>query len=183
MSRIGRLPITIEPGVKVAVSGDTVTVKGPKGEASRRFRPEVSVRVDGDKLVVVSNGDTKLHRALHGLSRALLFNMVEGVSKGFEKALETFGVGYRVQKAGNDITLQVGFSHPVPLAAPAGINLVVEGTNRIRVQGVDKELVGATAANIRRIRPPDSYKGKGIRYVGERLRAKAGKAGKVAAKK
>ncbi|MEW6033763.1 MAG: 50S ribosomal protein L6 [Chloroflexota bacterium] len=183
MSRIGKIPVTIPTDVVVVTSGSEVTVKGPKGELTRRFHPEVSIKVEGSKLTVEPRGEDKFHRSLHGLSRTLLANMVEGVTKGFEKGLEISGVGYRVQKAGNDVVLQVGFSHPIAFAAPPGISLVVEGTNRVKVQGMDKELVGATAAKLRFIRPRDPYKGKGIRYAGERVQVKAGKAGKAAVKK
>ncbi|MBI2854269.1 MAG: 50S ribosomal protein L6 [Chloroflexi bacterium] len=183
MSRIGRLPVGIPSGVTVSVAGNEVTVKGPKGELKRLFRPEVLVKVDGGKAVVEPEGQTKLHRELHGLSRALLANMVDGVTKGFEKGLEITGVGYRVQKSGEDIAMQLGFSHPVTFSPPKGITLAVEGTNRIKVQGIDKELVGEIAARIRALRLRDKYKGKGIRYAGERVHLKAGKAGKAAVKK
>lgn len=182
MSRIGRMPIPVPEGVKVTIKGNEVTVEGSKGKLSRSFHPDMSITMEDGKLVVRRPSDEREHRALHGLTRSLLANMVEGVTKGFEKALELSGVGYRAQKVGNKLSLQVGFSHPVEYTPPPGIEIVVEGTNRIRVIGIDKELVGRTAAEIRAIRPPDAYKGKGIRYLGEKVRLKPGKAGKAAAK-
>ncbi len=182
MSRIGRMPIPIPDGVKVTIKGNEVTVEGIKGKLVRTFHPDMSITLEDGRLVVARPTDNRNHRALHGLTRSLLANMVEGVTKGFEKALELSGVGYRVQKVGDKISLQVGFSHPVDFSPPPGIELAVEGTNRIRVIGIDKELVGMVAARIRAIRPPDAYKGKGIRYVGERIKLKPGKAGKAAAK-
>lgn len=182
MSRIGRMPIPVPAGVKVTINGNEVTVEGSKGKLTRTFHPDMSITMEDGKLVVTRPTDNRNHRALHGLTRSLLANMVEGVTKGFEKALELSGVGYRVQKVGDKISLQVGFSHPVDFSPPPGIELAVEGTNRIRVIGIDKELVGRVAAQIRAIRPPDAYKGKGIRYVGEKIKLKPGKAGKAAAK-
>ncbi len=182
MSRIGRMPIPLPQGVKVTINGNEVTVEGGKGKLTRVFHPDMSIALEDGKLVVTRPTDNRNHRALHGLTRSLLANMVEGVTKGFERALELSGVGYRAQKVGNKLSLQVGFSHPVEFTPPPGIEIVVEGTNRIRVIGVDKELVGRTAAEIKAIRPPDAYKGKGIRYVGEKIRLKPGKAGKAAAK-
>lgn len=182
MSRIGRMPIPVPPGVKVTIKGSEVTVEGSKGKLTRIFHPDMSITLEDGKLVVTRPTDNRDHCALHGLTRSLLANMVEGVTKGFEKALELSGVGYRVQKVGDKISLQAGFSHPVDFSPPPGIELVVEGTNRIRVIGIDKELVGRVAAQIRAIRPPDAYKGKGIRYVGEKIKLKPGKTGKAAAK-
>jgi len=183
MSRIGRQPILVPSGVTVSILGPEVVVRGPKGELRRCIRPEVSVSLKDGKVTVEPNGTSKLHRALHGLSRTLVANMVDGVAKGFEKGLEISGVGYRVLKAGESITLQVGFSRPVTFEPPLGITLAVEGANRIKVQGADKELVGATAARIRAARLPDYYKAKGIKYVGEHVKLKAGKGGKAAATK
>jgi large subunit ribosomal protein L6 len=182
MSRVGKVPISLPPGVAVEVKENEVTVKGPKGELCRSFDPKTSIALEGGALVV-SVGSNNSLGAVHGLTRSLLANMVEGVSKGYEKLLEVVGVGYRAQKMGEKLVLQVGFTHPVEVVPPAGISLSVEGTNRIKVAGIDKESVGEAAAKIRRIRPCDSYKGKGVRYVGESLRLKPGKAGRAAAKK
>lgn len=182
MSRIGRMPVVIPSGVKVKIEGNRVTVEGSKGKLTREFHPDVKVIQEEGKLLVQRSSDNRLHRSLHGLSRSLLANMVDGVTKGFEKNLELTGVGYRAQKTGNKISLQVGYSHPVEYDPPAGIDIIVDGTNKLRITGIDKELVGETAAEIKRIRVPDSYKGKGIKYVGERLRLKPGKAGKTATK-
>jgi large subunit ribosomal protein L6 len=183
MSRIGKQAILVPKGVTVSISGNDVTVKGPKGELKRTIRPEVAVLLKDGTITVEPQGTSKLHRSLHGLSRTLVANMVDGVSKGFEKGLEVSGVGYRVQKVGEGITLNVGFSKPVVFAAPVGIILAVEGTNKIKVQGADKEMVGQTAALIRAARLRDPYKAKGIKYVGERVQLKAGKGGKATATK
>jgi len=182
VSRIGRMPVAIPAGVKVKIEGNQVTVEGSKGKLIRVFHPDIKVAQEEGKLVVTRASDNRLQRSLHGLSRSLLANMVDGVTKGFEKSLELTGVGYRAQKAGNKVSLQVGYSHPVEFDPPQGIDIVIDGTNKLRVVGVDKELVGETAAQIKRIRIPDAYKGKGIKYAGERLRLKPGKAGKTAAK-
>ena len=182
MSRIGLMPIPVPQGVKVNIKGSEVTVEGSKGKLMRLFHPDISIALKDGNLIVARPSDNRNHRALHGLTRSLLANMVEGVTKGFEKVLELSGVGYRAQKAGNKISLQIGFSHPVDFTPPAGIEIVVEGTNRVKIIGIDKELVGETAAQIRAIRPVDSYKGKGVKYAGERLRLKPGKAGKAALK-
>jgi large subunit ribosomal protein L6 len=179
MSRIGKLPIAVAKGVDVAVDGTTVRVKGPKGELVRDFPQGMSFEVADGKVVVKRPDDEKQTRALHGLSRSLLANMVTGVSEGYTKTLELQGVGYRVQQAGPKVTLSVGYSHPVEVEPPDGIQLEVEGTTRLHVRGIDKELVGQIAANIRKVRKPEPYKGKGIRYLGERVRRKAGKAGKA----
>ena len=179
MSRIGKLPITIAKGVDVNVQGKTVRVKGPKGELVRDFPDEMSFDIADGKVSVVRANDEKHVRALHGLSRSLLNNMVTGVSDGYTKTLELQGVGYRVQQAGPNVTLSVGYSHPVEVKPPDGIQLEVDGTTRLHVRGIDKELVGQVAANIRKVRKPEPYKGKGIRYLGERVRRKAGKAGKA----
>jgi large subunit ribosomal protein L6 len=182
MSRIGLMPIPVPQGVKVNIKGSEVTVEGSKGKLVRLFHPDMSIALKDGNLLVARPSDNRNHRALHGLTRSLLANMVEGVTKGFEKILELSGVGYRAQKAGDKISLQIGFSHPVEFTPPTGIEIVVEGTNRVKIMGVDKELVGETAAQIRAIRPVDSYKGKGVKYAGEKLRLKPGKAGKAALK-
>ncbi len=179
MSRIGKLPVPLNKGVELNVDGRTVRVKGPKGELVREFPQEVSFEVTDGRVTVARANDEKYVRALHGLSRSLLANMVSGVTDGFTKTLELQGVGYRVQQAGQNVTLSVGYSHPVEVTPPAGIQLEVEGTTKLHVRGIDKELVGQTAANIRKVRKPEPYKGKGIRYLGERVRRKAGKAGKA----
>jgi large subunit ribosomal protein L6 len=182
VSRIGRLPIPLPEGVKVGIDGHRVSVKGPKGELSREFDAQIGIEAKDDTLIVSRSSDKGPVRALHGLTRALLACMVEGVSEGFRKSLEIVGLGYRADVQGTDLVLQVGHSHPVRLAAPQGITLTVEKGDRIiHVDGIDKQLVGQVAANIRSVRAPEPYKGKGIRYVGEQVRRKAGKAGKAAA--
>lgn len=182
MSRIGKMPVVIPSGVKVKIQGQEVTVEGSKGKLTKEFHPDITITQDKDRLLVARPADDRVHRALHGLCRSLLANMVSGVTKGFEKNLELSGVGYRAVKEGSKLTLQVGYSHPVEFNPPKGIDIVVEGTNKIRIVGIDKELVGETAAQIRRIRIPDAYKGKGVKYAGEKLRLKAGKAGKTTSK-
>jgi len=180
MSRIGRLPITVPQGVTVNVQKNTVRVKGPKGELSRTFDPDMQIAMEDNKIVVQRPTDHRRHRALHGLTRALLYNMVMGVSEGFVRRLEIQGVGYRAEQQGKNLVLNVGYSHPVVIEPPDGISFEVEkGYRGISVSGVDKEMVGEMAARIRRVRPPEPYKGKGIRYEGEYVRRKAGKAGKV----
>ena len=179
MSRVGQMPITVPQGVSVSIEKDEVTVSGPKGELHRHFNPDMSIAQDNDCLIVSRPSDDREHRSMHGLTRSLLANMVEGVTKGFEKNLEIVGVGYRAQKVGDKLVLNVGFSHSVEVTPLPGITLDVEGNNRISVTGIDKEVVGEMAARIRAIRPPDAYKGKGIRYGGEMVRLKAGKAGKA----
>jgi len=181
MSRIGKMPIPLPQGVEVSIRGNEVTVKGPKGELLRSFSPVISISLNDDSITVSRPTDNRLHRSLHGLTRSLLANMVEGVSNGFQKSLDLVGVGYRVQMAGEKVMLQVGYSHPVEVSPPPGVSLAVVGANRINVGGIDKELVGDVAAKIRAIRPPDHYKGKGIRYAGEMVRLKPGKSGKVSA--
>ena len=179
MSRIGKAPIAVPGGVDVRIDGATVTVKGPKGELSRQVNDQVSVRQDGDQLVVERNADSREARALHGLTRSLIANMVTGVTEGFRKELDIVGVGYRAAlKGSNAIELALGFSHPVVVDAPAGIDFVVPVPTRIEVHGIDKQLVGQVAADIRAWRKPEPYKGKGVRYVDEHVRRKAGKAGK-----
>lgn len=182
MSRIGKMPIPLPQGVEVNIRGNEVTVKGPKGELSRSFSPAISISLNDDIITVSRPSDNRVHRSLHGLTRSLLANMVDGVSKGFQKSLELVGIGYRAQMVEEKLVLQVGYSHPVEVVPPPGISLAV-GTNRINVEGIDKELVGDVAAKIRAIRPPDHYKGKGIRYAGELVRLKPGKSGKVSARK
>jgi large subunit ribosomal protein L6 len=183
MSRIGRLPIVVPQGVKVNIEGRLVTVTGPKGELKRQFNPDMAITKDGSNLIVSRPSDSKIHRSLHGLTRTLLANMVEGVTKGFDKGLEIVGVGYRAEKVGDKVVLRIGFTHQVQLSTPAGLTLAVEGANKLKVSGIDKEMVGLEAAKIRAIRPPDHYKGKGIRYAGEVIHLKAGKAGKAIGKR
>ncbi len=183
MSRIGKLPIPLPPNVKAIVNGNTVTITGPKGELTRTFDAAMAVTIKDNQLIVTRPSDSKEHRSLHGLTRALLANMVEGVSKGFEKSLEIVGVGYRAEKAGDKLVMRLGLSHPVEVVPPKGLTFTLEGANRIKVIGADKEAVGLMAAKLRATRPPDAYKGKGIRYVGEYVRLKPGKAGKVVGKK
>ncbi len=179
MSRIGRQPIVIPSAVKVKIEGDRVTVSGPKGELSRQFHRDIDIRLDDGQLLVSRPSDRPEHRSLHGLTRSLLANMVTGVTEGFSKMLELHGVGYRVQLQGQKLVLQVGYSQPVEITPPPEISVTVVGTSRVMVEGMSRELVGQVAADIRAVRPPDPYKGKGIRYQGERVRHKAGKAGKI----
>lgn len=179
MSRVGRMPITVPAGVVVDIKQDGVTVTGPKGELRRRFNPDMEITLNDSILMVSRPSDSRVHRSLHGLTRSLLANMVEGVTNGFEKNLEIVGVGYRAEKAGDGLVIRVGFSHSVEVSPLPGVSLAVEGVNRIKVAGIDRETVGEMAAEIRAIRPPDAYKGKGIRYAGELVRLKAGKAGKA----
>ena len=169
------MPITVPQGVVVSIKDNEVTVTGPKGELRRRFSPDMSITLDNNSLIVSRPSDTKEHRSLHGLTRSLLANMVQGVANGFEKNLEVVGVGYRVQKTGDKLIFNIGFSHPVEVSPLPGVSLAAEGTSRVKVTGIDKEAVGQMAAEIRAIRPPDAYKGKGIRYVGELVRLKPGK--------
>jgi large subunit ribosomal protein L6 len=177
------MPITVPEGVSVDIKGGEVTVTGPKGTLSRQFNPDISITREGDTLIVSRPSDNRQHRSLHGLTRSLLANMVEGVSRGFVKELEIVGVGYRAEKTGDNLVIRVGYSHTVEVSPlPGGVSLATEGTNRIKVIGINKELVGEMAAKIRAIRPPDAYKGKGIRYAGEKVRLKPGKAGKAIGK-
>ncbi len=179
MSRIGRQPVAIDSKVTVTIDdGNVITVKGPKGELKRTFHANITFASEGSEIVVTRPSDSNQNRALHGLSRTLLNNMVIGVTDGFTKVLELQGVGYRAQLQGASLQVSVGFSHPVIVDPPEGISFTVEGSN-VTVGGIDKEQVGQVAANIRKIRPPEPYKGKGIRYLGEYVRRKAGKAGKV----
>ena len=181
MSRIGRQPIAIPSGVEVTVDGSRVSVKGPRGSLEQTFHADMRVIKEDGSLRVERPSDERLHRSLHGLTRTLLANMVEGVTNGFEKRLEIVGVGYRAALKGSDLELQVGFSHPVAFRPPSGIEFEVPAQNRVTVRGIDKQLVGEVAAEIREIRKPEPYKGKGIRYEGEYVRKKAGKAAKGAA--
>ena len=179
MSRVGRMPIPVPSGVKVNIEGSKVTVSGPKGELSRSLHPDMIIKLEDNTLTVSRPSDSKEHRSMHGLTRSLLANMVDGVSKGFEKVLDIVGVGYRAEKSGDKLVIRVGYSHPVEVTPLPGTSLDVEGANRIKVAGSNKEVVGEMAAEIRAIRRPDSYKGKGIRYAGEVVHLKPGKAGKV----
>jgi large subunit ribosomal protein L6 len=180
MSRIGKLPVAVPSGVEVTIEGQTVTVKGPKGQLSHTVAEPITVRKDDDGALAVERpNDERRSKALHGLSRTLVNNMVIGVTEGYEKKLEIVGVGYRVLPKGpSEIELNLGFSHPVPFTAPEGITFTVEGPTKLTVSGIDKQAVGEVAANIRKIRKPEPYKGKGVRYAGERILRKAGKAGK-----
>ena len=180
MSRIGKLPIAIPTGVEVKIEGSTVSVKGPLGHLEETFSPEIGIKLEDGHLIIERPNDEPRVRALHGTTRALLNNMVQGVSKGFERVLEVNGVGYRAELNGNDLVLNVGFSHPVKFPAPEGITFEVESKARlVKVKGRDRQQVGQVAANLREIRPPEHYKGTGIRYQGEFVKLKAGKAGKT----
>ena len=178
MSRIGKAPITVPSGVDITIAGRTVTVKGPKGTLSRDIPGEIIVRQEENTIVVERPNDNRQNRSLHGLSRTLVSNMVVGVTDGFAKELEIVGVGYRAEAAGSDLRLALGFSHPVMVPAPEGISFEIPAQTRVIVKGIDKELVGQVAANIRSIRKPEPYKGKGVRYLGEHIVRKAGKTGK-----
>jgi large subunit ribosomal protein L6 len=179
MSRIGRLPIPVPAGVDVAIDGQTVSVKGPKGSLSHTLAAPITVaRGEDGTLSVQRPNDERESRALHGLSRTLIANMIAGVTTGYSKTLEIVGVGYRVQARGSDLEFALGYSHPVPVRAPEGIAFTVESPTRLRVEGIDKQQVGQVAANIRKLRRPDPYKGKGVRYQGEVVKRKVGKTGK-----
>jgi large subunit ribosomal protein L6 len=183
MSRIGKLPVAVPTGVNVTLDDGEVLVKGPKGELRQAILSNVvNVKMEDGKVVVERKGEARQHRAAHGLTRTLIANMVEGVSKGYRKSLEIQGVGFRAAKSGEKLNLSLGFSHPVVFEAPKGIALSVEGQNKIHVDGIDKQAVGQVAAEIRGLRPPEPYKGKGIRYAGEVVRKKLGKAGKAGKK-
>ena len=182
MSRIGRKPITIPAGVEVKVNGNEVSVKGPKGQLVNTFHQDMAIAVEGNEIVVTRPSDVKEHRSLHGLTRTLIANMVEGVTNGFSKHLEVNGVGYRVQKQGKNLVMNLGFSHQVIVPEIDGITIDVPNPNQIIVSGADKQVVGQVAAEIREKRPPEPYKGKGIKYAGEHIRRKEGKAGKGAKK-
>lgn len=178
MSRVGLKHLHIPEGVEINIDGETVTVKGPKGELTRNIHPEMKINIEDNVLTVERPSDKKAHRELHGTTRSLIGNMVEGVSKGYEKSLEIQGVGYRAQKQGDKVVINAGYSHPVEVENREGIDIEVPSQAKITVKGIDKELVGAVAANIRAIRPPEPYKGKGIRYEGEHVRRKEGKTAK-----
>ena len=182
MSRIGKLPVAVPTGVKIDLAELLVKVSGPKGELQQPILEHVTVKIEGGELVVERKSDDKAGRSAHGLTRTLINNMVTGVTKGFRKSLELQGVGYRAAKAGANLNLTLGYSHPVTYEAPAGITFSVEGTNKIHVDGIDKQKVGQVAAEIRNLRPPEPYKGKGVRYEGEVVRKKMGKAGKASKK-
>jgi large subunit ribosomal protein L6 len=177
MSRIGRKPVTVPKGVTLQVQGNTVAVKGPRGELRRTLHPEMQVALANDQFTVTRPSEEKRHKALHGLTRTLVQNMVEGVSKGFSKSLEIQGVGYKAEAKPYGVNLIVGYSHPVKYEAPKGIKITVDNNTMVKIEGADKELVGQVAAELRSVRPPEPYKGKGIRYVGEHVRRKAGKTG------
>ena len=178
MSRIGKQPIPVPSGVTVTIDGQDVKVKGPKGELSRKLPEEVANEQEGDTITVKRRSDARIARERHGLSRTLVANMVDGVSKGFEKRLEIQGVGYRAAVQGKKLNMSLGYSHPVEFDPPDGIQFKVESNTNVIVSGIDKELVGTVAAKIRDARPPEPYKGKGVRYAGEYVRRKAGKSGK-----
>ena len=178
MSRIGRLPLSVPKGVEVTINGQDVTVKGPKGELKHTITEPITASVEDGVVTVARPDDEPENRSLHGLTRSLIANLIEGVSKGFSKTLEIHGVGYRVQARGSNLEFSLGFSHPVVMEPPAGISFRVEKPTVLHVEGIDKQLVGQVAANIRGLRKPDPYKAKGVRYQGEHIRRKAGKAGK-----
>ena len=179
MSRIGKLPIPVPSGVDVSIEGQTVTVKGPKGTLSHTVAEPITVeRAEDGTLAVKRPNDERQNRALHGLTRSLVNNLVVGVTQGYEKKMEIHGVGYRVQLKGSDLEFSLGFSHPVKVSPPEGITFAVETATKFSVQGIDKQRVGEVAANIRKLRKPDPYKGKGVRYAGEKIRRKVGKTGK-----
>ena len=177
MSRIGRKPVVVPKGVTLQVDGSTVAVKGPRGELRRALHPDMEIALKDNQFTVARPSEEKRHKALHGLTRTLVQNMVEGVSKGFSKSLEIQGVGYKAEAKPYGVNLIVGFSHPVKYEAPKGIKISVDNNVMVKIEGADKELVGQVAAELRQVRPPEPYKGKGIRYVGEQVRRKAGKTG------
>jgi large subunit ribosomal protein L6 len=181
VSRVGRMPVVIPTGVKVDINGAHVDVKGPKGEMKRTFSPSIGIVLENGQIVISRKSDLPAERALHGTTRAILANMIHGVSAGFERILEIEGVGYRAEMNGKNLVLHMGYSHPVEMQPPAGISFDVDQKARqIFVRGFDKELVGQVAANVRNVRPPEPYHGKGLHYLGEKIRRKAGKAGKAA---
>ncbi len=183
MSRIGRQPIAIPAGVEVSIDGREITVKGPKGTLKRTLHPDMRVSRVDSTVVVERPSEAKYHRQLHGLTRTLVANMVMGVTQGYRKSLEITGVGYRAAKVGNKLQLNLGYSHPIEMDPPSGIDFEVENPTKLHIVGIDKELVGQVAAEVRATRKPEPYKGKGVRYSGEEIRRKAGKAGKIGAKK
>ena len=178
MSRIGRLPIDIPAEVTISVAGQDVAVKGPKGELSLTVARPIEVKVEEGQVVVTRPDDERASRSLHGLSRTLIANLIIGVTEGYEKSLEVVGTGYRVASKGSGVEFALGYSHSITVEPPAGISFEVEGTNKLTVKGIDKQAVGEVAANIRKLRKPEPYKGKGVRYAGEHIRRKVGKAGK-----
>ncbi len=178
MSRIGRMPIDIPGGVEVKIDGQAVSVKGPKGELALNVASPIEVAIEDNQVVVTRPDDERASRSLHGLTRTLIANQIIGVTQGYSKGLEVVGTGYRVQAKGEGVEFALGFSHPVTVNPPAGITFTVEGNNKLTVSGIDKQAVGEVAANIRKIRKPEPYKGKGVRYAGEVVRRKAGKSGK-----
>ena len=178
MSRIGNKVITIPAGVEVNINDNFATVKGPKGELKQQFDKDMTFNIEGNEITVVRPSDSKRHRTVHGTTRAILANMIEGVSAGFKKELELIGVGYCAQMQGKKLVLSVGYSHPVEFEEIEGIKLGVEGNTKVSIEGINKEVVGQYAAKVRAVRPPEPYKGKGIRYVGEYVRRKEGKTGK-----
>ena len=177
MSRIGKLPIKVPKNVTVAANGSTVTVKGPKGELRKTFHEDLTIAVEGDTVTVTRPSDENQHKALHGLTRTLIANMVEGVTTGYAKTLEISGVGYKAEPRPYGLQFALGYSHPIEYRAPAGIKLTAPNPTTVQIEGADKEIVGQVAAEIRGLRPPEPYKGKGIKYAGENIRRKAGKAG------
>jgi large subunit ribosomal protein L6 len=183
VSRIGLKPIEVPSGTKIKIEGHTVTVEGPKGKLTRSFSPEIAIKLEGSNITLSRDGDAREQRSAHGLTRTILANMVEGVSKGFQKTVEVSGVGFKALKTDKGISLQIGYCHLVDFAMPAGTEAVIEGTGKVHVKGIDKELVGLTAARIRDLRKADDYKGRGVIYTGEKLRMKPGKAGKTALRK
>jgi len=183
MSRIGRLPIQVPPSVDVSIAGRDITVKGPRGSLHRSLHPDMRVSMEGSTIVVERPSEAKHHKQLHGLTRTLVANMVTGVTDGYRKPLEITGVGYRAAKVGDKLQLNLGYSHPIEIVPPDGISFEVENPVRLAVVGIDKELVGQVAATVRATRKPEPYKGKGVHYLGEQIRRKAGKAGKIGGKK
>lgn len=179
MSRIGNAPVNITSGVELEKTGRTITVSGPKGALKMELDPAISVEIDNDQVIIKRKNDQKRVKALHGLTRSLIANMIAGVSDLWSKNLELVGVGFRAQVAGNKLTLNVGYSHPVEVVAPEGINFEVTDNTKIKISGIDKQLVGQVSANLKKIRVPDVYKGKGIRYAGEYIRKKVGKSAKI----
>src|SRR5687767_14687996 len=177
MSRIGKLPVAIPKGVTITTEGSTVTVKGARGELKKTFHPDLQIKVEDGNVIVARPSDEKLHKSLHGLTRTLIFNMMEGVTKGYSKTLEIAGVGYKAEPRPYGLQFALGFSHPIEYRAPAGIKLSAPTPTSVQVEGADKEIVGQVAAEIRSLRPPEPYKGKGIKYANETIRRKAGKTG------
>lgn len=182
MSRVGKVPVALVKGVTVNITPSEVKVKGPKGELSLGIHPAITVKLEEQKLVVTRGSDNKFHRSLHGMTRSILAGMVKGVSEGFQKRLEVQGLGYKAALQGKNLNFSLGYSHPIVITPPPGITFAIEEGNQVVVSGIDKQVVGEVAAKIRSLRPPEPFKGKGVRYAGEYVRRKAGKAGKAAAK-